>query len=93
MRRPSPRHRGVAVSARLTLPSDLLGVTAVFGVSLGTVLVSIVLGLVGPSWFAAVTMLGTGAALALFVAAKKGATDATIAEPPFAQPEMRLPQS
>lgn len=88
-RRPPPRHRGVAAPARLTLPSDVVGVAAVFGVSLGTVLISIVLGLVGPSWFAAVTMLGTGAALALFVAARKGAIYSTITEPPFAHPEMR----
>ena len=72
----------------------MLGIAAVFGVSLGAVLISIVLGLVGPSWFTAVTMLGTGVALALFVAARKGVTGkravySTITEPPFAQPEMR----
>ncbi len=70
LRLPSPRHRVGALPPRLTLPSDVLGVAAVFGVSLGTVLISIVLGLVGPSWIVAVTMLGCGAALALCIAAR-----------------------
>ena len=86
----SPRHRNVAAKARLAIPSDLVGVAAAFGVSLGAVLVSIVLGLVGPSWFAAATMIACGAALALFVVARKNARAATtITEPPFAHPEMQ----
>jgi hypothetical protein len=57
----------------VTLPSDVLGVAASFGVSLAAVLISVILGLVGPSWFVAVAMLVCGAALAVFLAARKDA--------------------
>jgi len=70
------------------LPSDVLGVAAVFGVSLGTILVSIVLGLVGPSWLLAVTMLACGAALALFVAARKHVLHGGMTAPPLARSEV-----
>ena len=79
-RQPSPRHRNVAVPARVALPSDVVGVAAVFGVSLGVVLISVVLGLVGPSWLVAMTMLVCGAALAVFLAARKYTLHATAAE-------------
>jgi len=69
-RQPSPRHRNVAVPPRGALPSDVVGVAAVFGVSLGVVLISVVLGLVGPSWLVAMTMLVCGAALAVFLGAR-----------------------
>ena len=82
--------RDLAMPERdLTLPSDVLGVAAVFGVSLGAVLISIILGLVGASWLVAVTMLGSGAALALFIALRKQALYSTTITPPFAHPEMR----
>ena len=87
----SPRHRELATpDRRRALPSDIVGVAAVFGVSLGAVLISIILGLVGPSRFVAVTMLGSGMALALFIVARKQALySTTLTTPPFAHPEMR----
>jgi len=61
----------------------------VFGVSLGTILFGIVVGLVGPSWLLAVTMLGCGAALALFVAARKHVLCGKMTDPRLARAEVQ----
>ncbi|MBX3223636.1 MAG: hypothetical protein KF795_24200 [Labilithrix sp.] len=66
--------------AAIPPPPRAFGVAATFGVALGAALISITLGVVGPSRLAATFMLALGAALAAIVATRREAVGAPCAD-------------
>ncbi|MBX3209117.1 MAG: hypothetical protein KF764_29055 [Labilithrix sp.] len=66
--------------AAIPPPPRAFGVAATFGVALGAALISITLGVVGPSRLAATFMLALGAALAAIVATRREAGGAPCAD-------------